>query len=351
MMHRRLALIAAVAVAMAAPVLLPVSVSGQTSTPATSSNSPPPRANTPKPAPRATSTSRVPRAADGRPDLEGVWSWATITPLERPSTLAGKTELTDEEAAVLEQTAAEGRVDRAPRPGDTGTYNQFWFDRGTRVIEGKRSSLIVDPADGRIPPMTPEMQKREEERAKILAGEPRTWLDRSLSERCIVRPWSGPPITPGNYNNNLQIFQTRDYVVLHVEQSHDSRIVPLDGRPHPDKSIRQILGDARGHWEGDTLVVDSTNFTDQLGKTAIRGVGGNLHLVERFTRVDADTLNYEFTVDDPTAYTKPWTALMPMSKTTDKIYEYACFEGDHTVENVLRGTRVQEKLREEAGRK
>jgi hypothetical protein len=195
------------------------------------------------------------------------------------------------------------------------------------------------------------MQQREAGRAKILAAEPRTYEDRSLSERCVVRPWSGPPITPGNYNNNLQIFQTPQHVVLHVEQSHDSRIVPMDGRPKLHDNIRQILGASRGRWEGDTLVVETTNFTDHLGKTAFRGSGGNMHLVERFTRVDADTLLYEFTVTDPTAYTRPWTAQLPMVKTTDKIYEYACFEGDRTVENVLRGARVQEKLRAEEAAK
>jgi hypothetical protein len=330
------------AAASAAFLLNQTAVSGQTQT----------AKPAPKPVPAAARANGVPRAPDGHPDLQGVWSWAQIVPLERPATLAGKEQLTDEDVARLEEAAAESRVDRAPRPGDTGTYNQFWFDRGTKVNESRRSSLITDPADGRIPPLTAEMQKREEERAKIQGGEPRTWEDRTLSERCVVRPWSGPPITPGNYNNNLQIFQTKDFIVLHVEQSHDSRIVPMDGRPHLDKNIRQILGDSRGHWEGDTLVVDTTNFTDQLGKSAVRGIGGNLHLIERFTRIDADTLNYEFTVDDPTAYTKQWTALLPMAKTEDKIYEYACFEGDETVTNVLRGTRLQEKLRaEEAAKK
>jgi hypothetical protein len=280
-----------------------------------------------------------------------VWSWAQIIPLERPTAMGDKTSLTEEDVAALEEAAAQSRIDRPPRPGDTGTYNQFWFDRGTRVNESKRSSLIVDPPEGRIPPLTPEMQKREEERARIQGSEPRTWEDRSLSERCIVRPWSGPPITPGNYNNNLQIFQTQDYIVLHVEQSHDSRIVPLDRRPQLDPNIRQILGASRGHWEGDTLVVETTNFTDQLGKTAFRGSGGNMHLIERFTRIDHDTLNYEFTVTDPTAYTRPWSAALPMQWSDDKIYEYACFEGDRTVENVLRGTRVQEKLRAEEAQK
>ena len=340
MSYRHVGASAVLAVATAALLLSQVTVAGQ--------------AQAPKKAPAIASpgSTGVSRAPDGHPDLQGVWSWAQIIPLERPAALAGKTVLTDEEVAALEAAAAASRVDRPPRAGDTGTYNQFWFDRGTKVNESRRSSLIVDPEDGRIPPMTPEMQQREDARAKILSAEPRTYEDRSLSERCIVRPWSGPPITPGNYNNNLQIFQTADYVVLHVEQSHDSRIVPLDGRPHLDKNIRQILGDSRGHWEGDTLVVETTNFTDHLGKAAFRGAGGNMHLTERFTRLDFDTLNYQFTVNDPTAYTKPWSAALPMAKSDDKIYEYACFEGDRTVENVLRGTRVQEKLRaEEAARK
>ncbi len=336
MSYRQSVSSAALAVASVALLFSQAAVAGQAPT------------TKPTPAPAKTPAAAkpangVPRALDGHPDLEGVWSWAQIIPLERPGALAGKTDLTEEDVAALEAAAAESRVDRPPRAGDTGTYNQFWFDRGTKVNESKRSSLITDPPDGRIPPMTADMQRKEDERAKIQEAEPRTYADRTLSERCVVRPWSGPPITPGNYNNNLQIFQTKDYVVLHVEQSHDSRIVPMDGRPHADKSIRQILGDSRGHWEGNTLVVDTTNFGEHLGRTAFRGAGPNMHLIERFTRVDADTLNYEFTVDDPSAYTKPWTALLPLAKTDDKIYEYACFEGDHTVENVLRAARLAEK--------
>ena len=196
--------------------------------------------------------------------------------------------------------------------------------------------------------MTPEMQQRAAARAKVLSGEPGTYEDRSLSERCIVRPWSGPPITPGNYNNNLQIFQAADYVVLHVEQSHDSRIVPLDGRPHIDKKIRQILGDSIGHWEGDTLVVETTNFTDQLGKTAFRGSGGNMHLTERFTRTAPDLILYRVTVEDPTVFTTPWTFEMTLTLRDNKanqIFEAACHAGNYAMTNVLSGARVSDRRR------
>lgn len=338
MRNRYLVLSGALAVAIAVS-LAPVSVAGQAPTAA---------------AKRPTTVAKkwtAPRTQDGQPDLQGVWNFATITPLERPANLGDKQVLTDEEVAALEEQAAAGRVDRPPRPGDTGTYNQFWFDRGTKVIETKRSSLIVDPPDGRIPPLMPEAKKRDDDRTAVLNAEPRSYLDRSLSERCVVRPWSGPPITPGPYNNNLQLFQSPNYVVIYLEQNHDARIVSMDGRPHVNQNIRQMLGDSRGHWEGDTLVVETTNFVGHIGGTSFRGSGPNMHLIERFTRVDADTLNYEFTVTDPTAYTKPWTAAIPMGKTDDKVYEYACHEGDYSIENVLRGAHAQERLRAEEAAK
>ena len=332
MKNRYLVLTTALTIVIAVAWLAPVSVAGQ--------------------APGAAAKKWTPsRTPDGQPDLQGVWNFATITPLERPKELMGKQVLTDEEAAALEEQSAQGRVDRAPREGDPGTYNQVWFDRGTKVISTKRTSLVVDPPDGRIPPMTPEAQEREDRRAAVLRGEPTSYEDRSLSERCVVRPWSGPPITPGPYNNYVQLFQSPQHVVIFLEQNHDARIVPLDGRPHVPQNVRQLLGDSRGHWEGNTLVVETTNFTDHIGKTSFRGSGANMHLIERFTRVDADTLNYEFTIDDPTSYTRAWTAVLPMTKTQDKIYEYACHEGDYSIENVLKGARAQDKAAAEAAKR
>ena len=324
MKHRYFVLMTALAIAIAVVSLAPVSVEGQGPTAAAKRWTPP-------------------RTPDGQPDLQGIWSFATITPLERPSELAGKQVLTDDEAAELQEQAAQSRIDRAPREGDPGTYNQFWFDRGTKVVATKRTSLIVDPPDGRIPPLTPEAQQREAARAAVLRGRPSSYEDRGLSERCIVRPWSGPPITPGNYNNNVQLFQAPGYVVIFLEQNHDARIVPLDGRPHLGQRIRQFLGNSRGRWEGNTLVVDTTNFTDHVGKSNFRGSGGNMHLVERFTRTDADTLNYEFTVDDPTSFTKPWTAVLPMTKSQGEIYEYACHEGNYTIANILHAARAEDR--------
>ena len=324
MKHRYFVLMTALAIAIAVMSLAPVSVEGQGPTAAAKRWTPP-------------------RTPDGQPDLQGIWSFATITPLERPSELAGKQVLTDDEAAELQEQAAQSRIDRAPREGDPGTYNQFWFDRGTKVVATKRTSLIVDPPDGRIPPLTPEAQQREAARAAVLRGRPSSYEDRGLSERCIVRPWSGPPITPGNYNNNVQLFQAPGYVVIFLEQNHDARIVALDGRPHLGQRIRQFLGNSRGRWEGNTLVVDTTNFTDHVGKSNFRGSGGNMHLVERFTRTDADTLNYEFTVDDPTSFTKPWTAVLPMTKSQGEIYEYACHEGNYTIANILHAARAEDR--------
>ena len=284
-----------------------------------------------------------PRTADGRPDLQGTWDFRTITPLERPAQFAGKDVLTDNEAADLEQRTAQGRVDRAPRAGDPGTYNQFWFDYGTKVSTDKRTSLIVDPPDGRQPPLTPDGQKRTAERAEI-GRQPATGPeDRPLWERCLLGFNSGPPMMPSGYNNNMQVVQTQDYVVILNEMVHDARIVPLSGRPHG--TLRSLRGDSLGRWEGDTLVVDTINFTDQgTGTLGLRAqTDRNLRLVERFTRVAADTLLYEFTIDDSTVWTRPWTAAVPMTRTDDQIFEYACHEGNYGMVGILSGARMQER--------
>jgi hypothetical protein len=286
-------------------------------------------------------------SAQGPPDLHGVWSFSTITPLERAPEFAGKTTMTAQEAADFEKRTVErsNRDRRDPNPvADVGgAYNEFWWDRGTTVatVRGKKlTSLIVDPPDGRVPALTPEGQARAAARAEARRQHPADGPeDRSLGERCLMFN-AGPPMLPGPYNNYVQILQTRDHVVIDNEMIHDARIVPLDGRPHAPAAVRRWQGDSRGHWDGSTLVVDTTNFTD---KTNFRGAGDQLHLVERFTRVDANTLLYEFTVDDPASFTKPWTAALPMKKTDDRIFEYACHEANYAMRGILGGARFEEK--------
>jgi hypothetical protein len=293
----------------------------------------------------AASAQTPPRTADGQPDLQGVWSNATITPLERPADLGGKQTFTAEEAAAYEKQVAERtNADHRGTNGDADVataYNQFWYDRGTKTVGTRRTSLIVDPPDGHIPALTPG--------AKIRFDEKQAWMQahstdgpegRSLGERCILWVTAGPPMLPGPYNNNFQIIQTRDSVVILNEMIHDTRIIPLDGSPHPSGNIREWRGDSRGRWDGNTLVVDTTNFS---GEYSLRGADRNLHLTERFTRTSPDTLLYEFTVDDPTAFTKPWTAQIAVTRTKGPIYEYACHEGNYAMMDILAGARAAEK--------
>jgi hypothetical protein len=286
----------------------------------------------------------APRTADGQPDLQGLWTNATITPFERPKDLTGKEFFTKEEASAYERQVAENsnrdRRGASAEADVAGAYNDFWFDRGNKVVPTRRTSLVVDPQDGRVPPLTPEAQKAAAARAEISRRPPEGPEDMGLPDRCLLWPTAGPPMLPSGYNNNYQILQVPGYVVILVEMIHDVRIIPLDSRPHLPQHIRQWLGDSRGHWDGNTLVVDTTNFTD---KTHFRGADGNLHLIERFTRVDVGTILYEFTVDDPTAFTKPWKAQAPLTKTRGPIYEYACHEGNYSMLNVLKGARAQEK--------
>ena len=285
----------------------------------------------------------APRTPDGQPDLQGNWTNATITPFERPAELAGKQvfteqEVVDYEKSVLQRNNADRRDGGAE--ADVGrAYNDSWYDRGSRVAPTRRTSLVVDPPDGKIPAFTPEGQKKADARAEVkrIHGPADTWEDRSLWERCITR---GVPMVPGPYNNNYQIVQTPGHVAILHEMIHDARVIPLDGRPHLPANVRQWMGDSRGHWEGNTLVVDTTNFTD---KTNFRGSGENLHLIERFTRTDRDTILYEFTVDDPATFTKPWTAQAPLVKTEDAIFEYACHEGNYGMLGILAGARAEEK--------
>jgi len=284
----------------------------------------------------------------GDPDIQGTFTNATITPFERPAEFAGRDFLTEKEAVELERRAAASRVDVPPREGDTGTYNQFWFDRGSKVVATFRTSLVIDPPDGKIPPLTDTAQKLIAERAT--ARQDRAFdgpENRPLAERCLWWASTGPPIIPTGYNNTYQIAQAPGVVMILAEMIHDARIIPLDGRPHLPQNVRQWLGDSRGHWEGNTLVVETTNFNDQtklefgrppFGST--RGIGENARLIERFTRTAPDTVMYEFTIDDPATYTKSWTVQTPWVKTEGHMFEYACQEGNYALTNVLSGARA-----------
>ena len=295
----------------------------------------------------------APRTAWGQPDLGGIWDFRTITPMQRPEALADKEFLTAEEAANLEQEAVDRDIrlwDRAARRteagGNVGGYNNFWMDQGTRTIGTRRTSLVVDPPNGRIPDLTAGGQRmadaRREYREEHAAD---SYVDRSTSDRCMVGFNAGPPITPLAYNQNLQLFQTPDHVVVFTEMVHTARVVPLDGRPGLNDGIRQWSGDSRGHWEGDTLVVETSNFNDQR---RWRGSTTNMKLVERFTRIDADTLEYEFTVTDPETWTTPWTVQIPMRRNDSTLFEYACHEGNHSMEGILAGARAEEKVAAQA---
>jgi hypothetical protein len=291
----------------------------------------------------AQKTWTVPHTPDGQPDLQGIWNNATLTPMERPAQYAGKATLTEAEAIEFEK-AELGSVNADRRDGSGVTdvnraYNEFWRDRG-KITPDRRTSLIVDPPDGRVPPLTAGAQKRAAElAAKARGHEFDGPEDRSLAERCIAVPNAGPPMMPANYNANYQIVQSRGYVALVSEQIHDVRIIPMDGRPHISQDVRQLLGDARGHWDGNTLVVETTNFTD---RTSFRGSGEHMHLTERFTRTGADTMLYEFTVDDPETFTRSWTARIPMTRAKGPLFEYACHEGNYGLAGSLSGARAEE---------
>ena len=340
-MRRRLVAAALVA---AAAVLAPAGAAGQTGVPA--------------------------RTAWGDPDLQGVWDFRTITPMQRPAALAGKQVLTAEEAARYEARENRrqnrdlvdpergGAIYPPASEGGVVPYNEFWYDRGSSLAEGGRTALIVDPPDGRMPPLAPGAAQQGRTVSADVAGERPVRFrsggigadgpeDRALGERCLLGFNAGPPVIPSAYNNTLQVLQTPDHVVILNEMIHDARIVPLDGRGRLAQSIRQWMGASRGRWDGDTLVVETANFTPKTAsfnptiQSAV-GTGATLHLVERFTRTGADTLRYEFTVDDPHTFTRPFTGVIPMTTADGPLFEYACHEGNYGMFNLLAGARAEE---------
>jgi hypothetical protein len=294
------------------------------------------------------------RTPDGQPDLQGIWTNGTITPFERPAEIAAKAFLTEEEAAALERQATERRASasRTRRPGDIGGDNEAFVDSGYKVVSTRQTSLVVDPPDGRVPVLPAAERKRDDNLASLDSYE-----SMSPWDRCITRGPTG--LFPAGYNNGYQIIQTPAYVVIVSEMIHEARVIPLDGRPHVDPGVRLWTGDPRGRWDGTTLVVDTTNFNDKgwitthAGSGRLRGVPHSeaLHLVERFTRVDADTISYEMTIDDPNVYAKPWKVSVPLARSENyQMFEYSCHEGNQAIALMLRGARAQERAALEAAK-
>ena len=273
-------------------------------------------------------------ALSGEPDLQGIWDYRTMTPLQRPRDLADKDVFTAEEAAAYEQAQTESRADYDALPT---VHAKFWLDYGTQLTEDRRTSLVVDPPNGRVPAQTEDarIRARADKRARTDSIQ-----DRSITERCVIGFNAGPPMNPGAYNNNLMLLQVPGMVVLHNEMVHEVRVIPLDGRDHLPDRIRQLRGDSRGHWEGQTLVVETTNFTD---RTNYLGSGEEMRLIERFTRTDEGTMRYEYTVDDPASFEQPWTVVLPMTRTDGPMFEFACHEGNYGLTNILSAARAEER--------
>ena len=289
-----------------------------------------------------------PRTPDGRPDIQGVFTFRTLTPMQRPAALDGRVTLSAEEASAFE-ASENTRLNRdlfdpiegarsagyAPRSeGGVLSYNEFWYERGVELTRDKRTALIVDPPDGRVPYTDEARERNRVTRANLSAGFADSYTDRSFSDRCLMGFNSGPPMEPRAYNNNVMILQTPGYVVIFNEMIHNARIIPTDGRPHG--TLRQWKGDSRGRWEDDVLVIETSYF--QHG-TAFRGSTADTQLVERFWRVDPDTVLYEFTVEDPHSFARPWTAMFPLRRTDGPLFEYACHEGNHGLAGILAGAR------------
>jgi hypothetical protein len=284
-----------------------------------------------------------------RPNFEGTWNSATVTPIERPAHLKDKPFFTAAEAAQFEREVAKRNEEPSPeeraKQKGTGTYNTFYREWGTRVVKTLRTSIITEPADGRIPALTPAAEAIKRRRVEgIRKGENPEEL--GLQDQCLTFLTAGPPLLPYSYNSNYQIVQTDTAIVVHAEMIHDARVIHLDGRPHLPPSIRTWNGDSIGRWEGNTLVVDTTNFNDAGGFYGDAGGNfgwdRNLHLIERFSLLDRDTLLYQFEIDNPTAFTRPWKGELTMTRTTDRIYEFACHEANYSLDNMLRGYRASE---------
>jgi hypothetical protein len=284
------------------------------------------------------------------PHFEGIWNSATATPLERPVQWKDKAFLTPEEAVAWERQVADRNQEPSPeavsKSSGTGTYNAFFREFGTSTVKTRRTSIVTDPPDGRIPPLMPaaaDARRRRLERMTI----PANAEDTGLQDQCLAFVTAGPPMLPYSYNSNYQIVQTRDAVVVHAEMIHDARIIHLDGRPHLPSPIRLWMGDSVGHWAGNTLVVDTTNFNDGGGFYGEAGGNfgwdRNLHVVERFSLLDPQTLLYQFEIDDPTAFTRPWKGELTMARSSGPIYEFACHEGNYALSNMLSGFRSLER--------
>ena len=277
----------------------------------------------------------LPRTPDGRPDMQGVWDFRTATPLERPKEYADRQFFTPEEAAQFEQASADRIVStQTVHPAE-------WLDYGMRVLPDLRTSLIVDPPDGRVPELTAAARAKAAARGATRRRPAEGPEDLSIGERCLVFG-AGPPILPGPYNNNIQIVQTPDTVMVLTEMIHDARVIPVDGRPFPPEHLRGWLGISRGRWDGDTLVVETKQFSD---KTSFRGSDEHLRVVERFSRTGPDALRYEYTIDNPTAFTRPWSAAFTMARSDEMMYEFACHEGNYGLLNILKAARYGERAK------
>jgi len=291
----------------------------------------------------------APRTPSGQPDLQGIWSFSTATPFERPDDLADKEFLTAAEAAAYAKKVVEARnKDTRGQNAQSdveAAYNDFWWDQGTEMGGTRRTSLVIDPKNGKIPPLTPAGAKRAAASAAAWVGAPDGPEDRSLGERCLMGFNAGPPMAPSAYNNNVHILQTPDHVALLNEMIHNARIISLHATPALPERVRLWAGASKARWDKDTLVIETTNFRpESTGQVVLRGSSGTqMRLTERFTRSGPNELIYEFTVDDPGTWVQPWTVQLPMTRSDEPIYEYACHEGNYGMINMLSGARAKER--------
>jgi hypothetical protein len=286
------------------------------------------------------------------PSFEGIWNSASLTPFQRPVELGAKGFYTEQEAAVYEKNKAadlnRDRRDGGQEADIARAYNELFFDRGTKLARTRRTSMIIDPPDGRVPPMTPEARKQFQAIQEKFAAHPADGPeDRPLPDRCLMFSQSGPPMIPGNYNDLYQIVQTPEYISILAEMGNQARVIPLGGSAHLPQNVQGWMGDSRGHWEGNTLVVETTNFRfndrSRFGVQYDGMTDQNLHITERFTRTSPDSIIYRATIDDPTVYTKPWTMEVSLEKSDGPVFEFACHEGNRGLAGVLAGERAQEK--------